>query len=217
MSVYYSLYNLKIFQSIFVSVYIYNRILFKEHASPRSPSARTHTLQQGKHEETRSSYKKLRSRLATLTDGYLLWKKTGCPAGKIPNQEQTILQISREKRKEAYWQTSSAAASCRACCSSWSVPSETRPHLAYSPPCRHLNNSVQFSSRWYLCAWKSPYVLHLISQKLPQQCLWNGSNALSCPFKEDQECTYKLTLTGHAAQTEHFVLCQQHQWTFSGV
>ena len=29
-------------------------------------------------------------------------------------------------------------------------------------------SSVQFSSRWYLCAWKSPYALHPVSQKFPQ-------------------------------------------------
>ena len=38
------------------------------------------------------------------------------------------------------------------------------------------NSAVQFSSRWYLCAWKSPYVLRLVSQKFPQRCLWNSSN-----------------------------------------
>ena len=32
--------------------------------------------------------------------------------------------------------------------------------------------SVQFSSRWYLCAWKSPYALHTVSQKFPQRCLF---------------------------------------------
>ena len=37
-------------------------------------------------------------------------------------------------------------------------------------------HSVQFSSRWYLRAWKSPYALHPVSQKFPQRCLWNGSN-----------------------------------------
>ena len=37
-------------------------------------------------------------------------------------------------------------------------------------------NSVQFSSRWYVCAWKSPYALHPVSQKFPQRCLSNGSN-----------------------------------------
>ena len=37
-------------------------------------------------------------------------------------------------------------------------------------------SSVQFSSRWYLCAWKSPYALHPICQKFPQHHLWNDSN-----------------------------------------
>ena len=34
--------------------------------------------------------------------------------------------------------------------------------------------SVQFSSKWYLCTQKSPYVLHPISQ-FPQRCLCNNS------------------------------------------
>ena len=29
-------------------------------------------------------------------------------------------------------------------------------------------SSVQFRSRWYLCTWKSAYVLHSISWKFPQ-------------------------------------------------
>ena len=37
-------------------------------------------------------------------------------------------------------------------------------------------NSVQFSSRWYLRAQKSPHVHHPISQKFAQRCLWNGSS-----------------------------------------
>ena len=35
---------------------------------------------------------------------------------------------------------------------------------------------AQFSSRWYLCAQKSPCALHRVSQTFPQRCLWNGSN-----------------------------------------
>ena len=42
--------------------------------------------------------------------------------------------------------------------------------------CVTASSSVQFSSRWYLCTWKSPEVLHPVSQKIPQSCLWNGSN-----------------------------------------
>ena len=35
----------------------------------------------------------------------------------------------------------------------------------------HIQNlSVQFSSRWYLCAQKSPYALHPVSQMFPQHC-----------------------------------------------
>ena len=37
-------------------------------------------------------------------------------------------------------------------------------------------SAVQFSSRWYLCARKSPYALHPVSRKFPQSCLWNGFN-----------------------------------------
>ena len=38
------------------------------------------------------------------------------------------------------------------------------------------SSSVNFSSRWYLCARKSTYALHFVSQKFPQRWLWNGSN-----------------------------------------
>ena len=33
-----------------------------------------------------------------------------------------------------------------------------------------------FSSTLYLCARKSPYALHPVSQEFPQLCVWNGSN-----------------------------------------
>jgi len=36
---------------------------------------------------------------------------------------------------------------------------------------------VQFSSRWYLCARRSPYPLHFVSRKFLQRCLWNSFNA----------------------------------------
>ena len=36
--------------------------------------------------------------------------------------------------------------------------------------------TVQFSSRWYLCAPKSPYALHPVSQKFPQRWLSNSSS-----------------------------------------
>ena len=38
-------------------------------------------------------------------------------------------------------------------------------------------HSVQFSSRWYLCPQKSPYVLHLVSQKFPHRRFWKCSNS----------------------------------------
>ena len=39
-----------------------------------------------------------------------------------------------------------------------------------------ITETVQFSSRWYLCARKIPYALHPVSQKFPRRCLWNGCN-----------------------------------------
>ena len=42
--------------------------------------------------------------------------------------------------------------------------------------CYPIEGSVLLSSRWDLCARKSPYGLHPDSQKFPQHCLWNGSN-----------------------------------------
>ena len=36
--------------------------------------------------------------------------------------------------------------------------------------------TVQFSSRRYLCARKSPRALRPVSQNCPQRCLWNGSS-----------------------------------------
>ena len=36
--------------------------------------------------------------------------------------------------------------------------------------------SVQFSSRWCLCAQKSLYALYPVSRTFPQRCRWNGSN-----------------------------------------
>ena len=39
-----------------------------------------------------------------------------------------------------------------------------------------LTNSVQLSSRCYICTRKSPYALHPVSQKFSQRGLWSGSN-----------------------------------------
>ena len=36
--------------------------------------------------------------------------------------------------------------------------------------------SLEFSSRWYLCARRSPYALHPVSQRFLQRCLWNDSS-----------------------------------------
>ena len=51
--------------------------------------------------------------------------------------------------------------------------SELRPLSVWSPWYHYL---VQFSSRWYLCARKSPCALHPISLKFSQRFLWNRSN-----------------------------------------
>ena len=40
----------------------------------------------------------------------------------------------------------------------------------------HSRLRHQFSSRWYLCARKSPYALHPVCQKFPQRRLGNSSN-----------------------------------------
>ena len=40
----------------------------------------------------------------------------------------------------------------------------------------HSRLGHQFSSRWYLCARKSPYALHPVCQKFPQRRLGNSSN-----------------------------------------
>ena len=53
-----------------------------------------------------------------------------------------------------------------------------------------IYSSVQFNSRWYPCARKSPNALHPVSQKFPQRCLCNVSvpvtMAVSHPFKKDR-------------------------------
>ena len=49
-----------------------------------------------------------------------------------------------------------------------------------------IHRVVQFSSRWYLYAWKSPYAPSPppppppppVSQKFPQRCRWNVCNVL---------------------------------------
>ena len=46
---------------------------------------------------------------------------------------------------------------------------------------KNQRNTVQFSSRWYLCSWKSQHALHPISPKFAQCCLWNvGKTSERC-------------------------------------
>ena len=67
-------------------------------------------------------------------------------------------------------------------------PHHHQPHL----PERGQFSSVQFRSRWYLCALKSPYVLYHVSRKFSPLCLptvtmfiWLTMD-FSRPFKEDR-------------------------------
>ena len=55
--------------------------------------------------------------------------------------------------------------------SSASPPPPPPPHLPPSPM-----YIIQFSSKSYLCARKSPYALHPPCLMFPQSCVWNGSN-----------------------------------------
>ena len=66
-------------------------------------------------------------------------------------------------------------------------------------------SSVQFGSRWYLCARKSPYALHPVSETFPQLCLWNGYNVHltdACPpFKAEGG----QNITTHASLVARYV------------
>ena len=90
---------------------------------------------------------------------------------------------------------------------SWATPSPlftgTRAHQHDCPPrssdlkqrkcfCMNIGRTVQFSSRWYLCAWKSPYALYPSLRSFPNVAfemvpmfVWL-TMALSRPFKEDR-------------------------------
>ena len=48
---------------------------------------------------------------------------------------------------------------------------------------------IQFSSRWYICARKSPYALNRVSQKFPQCRLRNGSNVETMQLRTFQKCS----------------------------
>ena len=60
----------------------------------------------------------------------------------------------------------------------------------------------QFSSRWYLCARKSPYVLHPVSQKCLQRCLMvsvavkHHVYLLAHPTRERSDYSARLSLVG---------------------
>ena len=92
----------------------------------------------------------------------------GCSAGERYNKSNNCYGTLRTRW---LWQTclhtdtdrSSAFYRCHFCC-----------HGLLKSPSGNTGN-MQFSSRWYLCARKSPCALHPVSQKFPQRCLGNGS------------------------------------------
>ena len=64
-------------------------------------------------------------------------------------------------------------------CHCTKLPNSGTVSKATWKPFSEMGSSVQFSSRWYLCTRKSPYVLHPIFQNFPQRCLSNGSTILN--------------------------------------
>ena len=67
-------------------------------------------------------------------------------------------------------QENRSAGVCNTLVHNWVLGEQEKEHFI----CH--NKTHQFSSRWYLRAQKSPYMLHSISQRLPQCCLWKGSD-----------------------------------------
>ena len=68
-----------------------------------------------------------------------------------------------------------------------------------------LASSVQFTWRWYLCAWKSPYALHPIPHKFPQRHLWDcfSQEVLSEPLFKNfvENC---ITCVTHSSGLRHW-------------
>ena len=52
----------------------------------------------------------------------------------------------------------------------------TREHHSHKGTSLTQNQGEQFSSKWYLCSWKRPCVIHPISEKFPQCRLGNSSS-----------------------------------------
>ena len=69
----------------------------------------------------------------------------------------------------------SAAGETNICCLSSISSAGSFKWVARSKRVRRMF-FILFSSRWYLCARKSPYAPHPVSQTFPQRCLWNGFN-----------------------------------------
>ena len=96
--------------------------------------------------------------------------------------------MPRHRRSSPPWATSSSAT----CLGSPDITEAHSPE--HSGQCTHDSRSaappIQFSSRWYLCAQKSPYALHPISLKFPQCCLWNSSKPASAECTDQDSATH---------------------------
>ena len=85
------------------------------------------------------------------------------------------------------------------------------------------NLSVQFSSRWYFCPRKSPFVLHPISHKFPQRHLWNVSSVhliddgLSHAFREDHLALPLSTLLLTGTWRCKWILTNSLTFVFQGL
>ena len=68
-------------------------------------------------------------------------------------------------------------------------------------PSKTEHFKFQFSSRWYLCAWKSPYVLHPVSQKFPQITRKKWTDHLITDWNETTTAKTATTTTENSTQS----------------
>ena len=76
---------------------------------------------------------------------------------------------------------------------------------------------ISFSSRWYLCARKSPYALHPVSREFSYSCLWNGCNVRltddsplsSCQGRSFSASSLNASLLQAISGVMVLALCQQ--------
>ena len=88
-----------------------------------------------------------------------------------------------------------------------------------------IASSVQFSSRWYLYAQTSPYVLHPICQKFPagrdqvrhSEVRWTCSLLLVCSSVQDGICMLRQAHMCSTPSVRSFLLAQisEVRWTWS--